>query len=73
MMRCGQLLPRLDHNIGTQEMLAVVLSLFTWMDLLDGVVVMICTDTGGVRYSLISGTSRLNECKTNGRRGTRRA
>ncbi len=47
MMRCGQLLPRLDHNIGTQEMLAVVLSLFTWMDLLDGVVVMICTDTGG--------------------------
>ncbi len=61
MMRCGQLLPRLDHNIGTQEMLAVVLALYTWMDLLDGVVVRIYTDNEGVRYSLISGTSRLPE------------
>ncbi len=57
----SQLLHRLDHNIGTQEMLAVILALYTWMDLLDGVVVTIYTDNEGVRYSLISGTSRLPE------------
>ncbi len=42
-------------------MLAVILALYTWMDLLDGVVVTIYTDNEGVRYSLISGTSRLPE------------
>ena len=39
----------------------MVLALYTWMDLLDGVVVTIYTDNEGVRYSLISGTSRLPE------------
>ena len=57
----SQLLHRLDHNIGTQEALAAVLALHTWMGLLDGVVIRVYTDNGGVRYSLISGTSRLPE------------
>ena len=57
----SQLLHRLDHIIGTQEMLAVILAMYTWMDLLEGVVVTIYTDNEGVRYSLISGTSRLPE------------
>ena len=42
-------------------MLAVILAMYTWMHLLDGVVVTIYTDNEGVRYSLISGTSRLPE------------
>ena len=57
----SQLLHRLDHNIGTQEMLAVVLALYAWMDLLDGVVVTICTDNEGARYCRlrVSGGWRL--------------
>ena len=35
------LLPRLDHNIGTQEMMAVVLGVYTWLDDLRGVVLAV--------------------------------
>ena len=55
------LLPRLDHNIGTQEMMAVILGVYTWLDTLRDAVLTVYVDNEGVRYSMISGTSRLPE------------
>ena len=57
----GTIQPRLDHNIGTQECLAVILGLYTWLEDLEGAVVTIYTDNEGVRYSLLSVTSKLPE------------
>ena len=39
----------------------MILGLSTWLEDLKGAVVTICTDNEGVRYSLLSGTSKLPE------------
>ncbi len=58
---CALLLPRLDHNIGTQEMMAVMLGVYTWLGDLRDAVLTVYVDNEGVRYSMISGTSRPPE------------
>ena len=42
-------------------MMAVVLGFYTWLDELRNVVLTVYVDNEGVRYSMISGTSRLPE------------
>ena len=44
-----------------QEAIAVFLGLFLWLAWLEGAVTVVYVDNEGVRYSLISGTSRCKE------------
>ena len=41
--------------------MAVMLGVYTWLDDLRDVVLTVYVDNEGVRYSMISGTSRLPE------------
>ena len=52
---------REDNQIGVQEALAVILGMFSWHSWLEGAAVTIYVDNEGVRYALISGTSRCKE------------
>ena len=52
---------REDNQIGVQEAMAVVLGLFSWLTWLDGAAKTIYVDNEGVRYPLISGTSKGKE------------
>ena len=52
---------REDSQIWAQEALAVILGMFSWHSWLEGAAVTIYADNEGVRYALISGTSRCKE------------
>ena len=52
---------REDNQIGVQEAMAVVLWLFSRLTWLEATAIAIYVDNEGVRYSLISGTSKGKE------------
>ena len=57
----NRLTPRDDNQFGVQEAMAVFLGLSSWLEWLDGAAATVYVDNEGVRYALISGTSKCKE------------
>ena len=55
------LAPRDDNQIGVREAMAVFLGLLSWLEWLEGAAITVNVDNEGVRYAVISGTSKCKE------------